>query len=439
MTEDVKSFITTRDLYVAPVAVVGCGGVGGVVALTLALDNPSLVGAVVLIDFALGDDYYDRNSDNDGNNNNNNENTTSNDDDASCCNSTNNKNNKGTPSIATAMHNNKNNSSTFSLPWWSMRVGQGAKFHSGEELLEYLCHPLTNMSPDMMLQLYTMTIQQQKDTSKSSTTATTTRLREMMQAQYRQPGGAVKSAMAMANNLETSSPSYYYDSDDDGDELSGGGKISLKMDPEFCFSFDPGHLSNKMKKNSSSSSQHHHHQQQQHLLIICGAPSTTNTVPTSSRSWIRVDDAHTMASHSQSSFNAHVVTIPGGNHWLVSDHPVEVLDHLVKFLEGPAINAFQATCNTNCTGHNNTKVGRRRPEVLGLRGLPGYDSLEQAQKALGPRKIPDSAAVQEELNKLRMEEGYISSEDNEDSSGYNRKSGRTALSNNPSDYFGFVG
>jgi pimeloyl-ACP methyl ester carboxylesterase len=418
MAEDVKSFITAKDLYVAPVAVVGCGGMGGVVALTLALDNPSLVGAVVLIDFALDDDHGSDSDD---------KNPTSNED-TSDFNSTKKNKKKGSTSITTAVHNNNN--STFSLPWWSMRVGQGAKFHSGEELLAFLCHPLSNMSPDMMLQFYTMTAQQQ-DTS----TETTNILREMTQAHYRQPGGAVKSAIAMANNLATSSSSYYYDSDDDcdDDELSGGGKVSLKMDPEFCFSFDPGHLSTKMKTKSSSSPQ----QQHQHLLIICGAPPTTNTSAPSSGSWIHVDDAHTMASHSQSRFNAHVETVPGGNHWLVADHPVEVLGHLVKFLEGPAVNAFQVTCNNNSTTANNSTAVGRRPEVLGLRALPEYDSLEQAQKALGPRKIPNRAAVQEELNKLSMEEGYVSSEDDEDDS--NSRKSRTALSNNPSDYFGFVG
>jgi pimeloyl-ACP methyl ester carboxylesterase len=425
MAEDVKSFITAKDLYVAPVAVVGCGAMGGVVALTLALDNPSLVGAVVLIDFALDGDYGSDDT------------TTTSNDDTSDFNGTNKNKNKGSTSITTAMHNNNNSSSTFSLPWWSMRVGQGAKFHSGEQLLAFLCHPLTNMSPDMMLQFYTMTTKQQDGVSKTGT-ETTNILREMMQAHYRQPGGAVKSALAMANNLATSSSSYYYDSDDDCDEgeLSGEGKVSLKMDPDFCFSFDPGHLSTKMKKESSSSSSQ---QQHQHLLIICGAPTTT-TAP-SSGSWIHVDDAHIMASHSQSRFNAHVQTIPGGNHWLVADHPVELLGQLVKFLEGPAVNAFQVTCNNSSSSSNNnnniSKVVGRRPEALGLRALPEYDSLEQAQKALGPRKIPDKAAVQEELNKLRMEEGYVSSEDDEDHS--NSRKSRTALSNNPSDYFGFVG
>lgn len=47
------SFILERDLYVAPVALVGAG-LGGAVALRLAAAHPQLVGALVLAAFDPG-------------------------------------------------------------------------------------------------------------------------------------------------------------------------------------------------------------------------------------------------------------------------------------------------------------------------------------------------------------------------------------------------
>lgn len=57
-------------------------------------------------------------------------------------------------------------------------------------------------------------------------------------------------------------------------------------------------------------------------------------------------------------------------------------------------------------------------------------------QALGPRSIPSAAAIEAELQKLRLEEGGEASEGEEEES-----TGRyqTALANNPPDYFGFVG
>jgi hypothetical protein len=92
--------------------------------------------------------------------------------------------------------------------------------------------------------------------------------------------------------------------------------------------------------------------------------------------------------------------------------------------------------------------------VLGLRPLPEYTSLEEAKKALGPRSIPTAEAIDEELRKLRLEEraagavapsGSSSSDDDDeegDADGEDSKAARkrkTALSQDPPDYFGFVG
>ncbi|KDD73812.1 hypothetical protein H632_c1818p0 [Helicosporidium sp. ATCC 50920] len=74
----------------------------------------------------------------------------------------------------------------------------------------------------------------------------------------------------------------------------------------------------------------------------------------------------------------------------------------------------------------------RRPELMDLKPLPKYETLEEAQKALGARPIPTAEAVREALRELAAEEGADEDEDQGDAY-------QTALANNPSDYFGFVG
>ncbi|UPR00019.1 serine aminopeptidase S33 domain-containing protein [Chloropicon primus] len=102
----------------------------------------------------------------------------------------------------------------------------------------------------------------------------------------------------------------------------------------------------------------------------------------------------------------------------VADSPFEVYAELKKLLNKTELFLDDETAS-------------RTPESLGLRPLPQYASLEEAFKALGPRKIPDRESIQAELDKLRTE-GDPSSEDEADASG-------TGLSQNPSDYFGMVG
>lgn len=64
-------------------------------------------------------------------------------------------------------------------------------------------------------------------------------------------------------------------------------------------------------------------------------------------------------------------------------------------------------------------------------------------QALGPRSIPTAAAVEEELRRLRVEEGRpvdgaSSDEEGEGGAAARRRYG-TALAKEPADYFGFVG
>ena len=106
----------------------------------------------------------------------------------------------------------------------------------------------------------------------------------------------------------------------------------------------------------------------------------------------------------------------------VSDSPLEVYTELKSWLGKAEL--FSTT----------TSARARTPESLGLRPLPEFSTLEEAKKALGPRKIPDRRAVESELDRLRLED-EVSSSDEDDSSG-NRL---TALANNDAEYFGMVG
>ncbi|KAK9863631.1 hypothetical protein WJX84_009041 [Apatococcus fuscideae] len=77
--------------------------------------------------------------------------------------------------------------------------------------------------------------------------------------------------------------------------------------------------------------------------------------------------------------------------------------------------------------------GDRRPETLGIRPLPEYNSLEEAMKALGSRSIPTRQAVEEELAKVSDPKGDPSWFDD-----YLAEH-QTALAKDPADYFAFIG
>ena len=84
------------------------------------------------------------------------------------------------------------------------------------------------------------------------------------------------------------------------------------------------------------------------------------------------------------------------------------------------------------------KKEERRPEELGLRPLPQFRSLEEATRALGPRRIPSAAEVEAELRLLELEESAPGSPP----LGGKLRIGSgspTALAKDQSDYFGFVG
>jgi hypothetical protein len=80
----------------------------------------------------------------------------------------------------------------------------------------------------------------------------------------------------------------------------------------------------------------------------------------------------------------------------------------------------------------------RTPANLGLRPLPQYTTLEEAAKALGPRRIPTKEAIEDVLRNLRVEAGRDADDDSDDEV-QGVSGSRTALSHDPVDYFGFVG
>ncbi len=70
-------------------------------------------------------------------------------------------------------------------------------------------------------------------------------------------------------------------------------------------------------------------------------------------------------------------------------------------------------------------------------GCPVTVLMRLALQALGPRSIPSKAAIEAELEKLRVEAGGEADSDDEENGGPG--SCQTALAKDPPDYFGFVG
>lgn len=81
----------------------------------------------------------------------------------------------------------------------------------------------------------------------------------------------------------------------------------------------------------------------------------------------------------------------------------------------------------------------RTPEALGLRPLATFGSVEEARRALGPRRVPMAADVEAALAQLRAEEGKGPGAASSDSEEEASRSSLTALAHNPAEYFGMVG
>lgn len=105
--------------------------------------------------------------------------------------------------------------------------------------------------------------------------------------------------------------------------------------------------------------------------------------------------------------------------------PAQLLAEAVStFLEGRA--AEQQTALAEEVAQD------RRPEVLDIRPLPTYSTIEEARRALGPREPPSREALEQALREAGSGAG--------DSDDEPERDGRaTACCRDPPDYFGFVG
>lgn len=387
-------------------------------ALTLANIAPNLIGGVAVLDFGLPPAVINNSS-------------------AVISNGSN-----------SDINTKDNTSSSQILPWWSFWLGQGLKFQSPAQCAAFLMSPLTHVGPAVLTNLLS-----------STTKEDTEGIKQILDTLRRPLAATVQDAVsmlrpAMANTAQNPyKERFFYD--------AMPAELEVNMDPKFFFTFDI----EAMKRGISAL--------QAHLLVVHGERSPM----------VPPEDAATLARLAEKTAGSvTIVQIPQTGHCLVQDAPNDVYNALVKFLEGPAVGCFniepQRSPNTsggsggvggNCYSRGIAKESSReasnknsrRPEVLGIRPLPEYASLEEAKKALGPRSIPTAEAIDEELRKLRLEEragaagagagvaatSVSTSSDDEESvdhqvGGRERKAEmkrKTALSQDPSEYFGFVG
>lgn len=398
-------------MYIRPVAVVGCG-IGGAVALTLANRAPNLIGGVAVVDFGLPHAVM---------------------------------NNTNSSSVITNTNSNTDthNPSSQILPWWSFWLGQGLKFQSPAQCAAFLMSPLTHVGPAVSAHLLS-----------STTTGDTEGMTQILDTLKRPPAAAAQDAVSMLRPARAKTEHNPFKERFLDDDVPA--ELEVNMDSKFFFSFDI----DAMRRGISCL--------KPHLLVVHGERSAMVTA----------EDAATLARlAARTAGSVTIVQIPQTGHYVVQDAPNDVYNALVKFLEGPAVRCFTIEAErvpnvgvggeggrggmTNAGSIDANIKNSRRPEVLGIRPLPEYASIEEAKKALGPRNIPTAEAIHEELRKLRLEEragaaaagaGFAatsvsSSSDDEEiitrqCGGKDRKAEmkrKTALSQDPSDYFGFVG
>lgn len=294
------------------------------------------------------------------------------------------------------------------LPWWSLCPGiHGTRFASLADLVAFLASPLANMGPAVVEDL---------QLAQESGESAMAEQRKILDRLARPVEGAVKDALALIDSdsydIHQASFGVYGNSfyGECGEENQDENGIKLKMNPKFFFTFPVKEFMDTVRNLRS------------HFLMVNGCKSGI----------VGEQDAKSLVEVlRQKAASVMLISIPGAGHHLVSDAPKETLEAINAFLDGPAIRCFDAG---NAT---------RTPSNLGLRPLPEYATVEEARKALGPRSIPTAARVESALEQLRIEEGRrpdSESDDGEDRETSNNGSKyATALSKEPSDYFGFVG
>ena len=402
MAEDVKAFVIALDLYVAPVAVVGCG-MGAAVGLALAAANPYLVGAMLAAEFALPvralqaaaaaaraalgagctvGDTADLQA-------------------APASAPLRQQQEQQHPALKPAPPRPQQQQRSLALlPWWGFRAGQATAFTSVEQCAAFLAHPLANLAPAVLPSLLSAAqaaaAQQQQqqallaaggstlplansDSSSGDAVPTTQQLLAQLQRPLR---GAVASALSLLRAPSDAEEGGCWDVPLGGGSSSCGGMLP-RMDPTFLFSFDAAALVAGLPNLRC------------HLLLLVGGAAS---------GWARHADADAMArlAAGGGAASARAVTLPTAGHWLAADHPDSLLKQIVGFLEGPAVRCFD---RRRAAGGNAQAAATavpaassdRLPERLGLLPLPQYATLEDARKVCacggGPSECRQLAAL----------------------------------------------
>ena len=152
---------------------------------------------------------------------------------------------------------------------------------------------------------------------------------------------------------------------------------------------------------------------------------------------------------------AQVEKVPGGDHWEAYAEGGESIDFALAFFERHAERQAVASkvrhdlisqkeqgkrhsyeklvglTSLTPRHHGLQCKDERLPEALGLRPLPQYATIEEARRALLPRRIPTKEGILAELNKLEAENGEVLTTSFDNSV--------TGLAKEDAEYFGFIG
>ncbi len=377
----------SQDLYVAPVALVGCG-MGAATALVLAQQNPFLAGAVLAAEFslpvaALQDKAAGGEADSSGAEGGQGNNVTPSPAPSA----------PGQASVAAIAPQQQaaqlSLSSKQLLPWWGFRPGQATVFSSMEQCAACLAHPLANLSPAVVAPLAhaaaaaALAVADTADDSQQTAAEAAAPVHQLLAQLQRPLRGAVASACSLLRLPA---------------RMSGGGgwgmpfpeneatEVQPRTDPSLLFHFNPAALLAGLPTLRC------------HLLLLHGGRG----------SWVAPADTAAMAhiAAQGSTASAAVAELPGAGHYLAADQPDALLRQIVGFLEGPAIRCFNraalmgasnGAANGSGKGSSSGGADVRRPEVLDLKPLPQYASLEEAQKVRagdlqGRMKLPPGGA-----------------------------------------------
>lgn len=354
----------------SPVALVGCG-MGAATALVLAQQNPFLAGAVLAAEFslpvaALQDKAAGGEADSSGAEGGQGNNVTPSPAPSA----------PGQASVAAVAPPQQaaqlSLSSKQLLPWWGFRPGQATVFSSVEQCTACLAHPLANLSPAVVAPLAhaaaaaALAVEDTADDSQQTAAEAAGPVRQLLAQLQRPLRGAVASACSLLRLPARMSGGGGWGMPFPEDEAT---EVQPRTDPSLLFHFDPAALLAGLPSLRC------------HLLLLHGGRG----------SWVAPADAAAMAhiAAQGSTASAAVAELPGAGHYLAADQPDALLRQIVGFLEGPAIRCFNraalmgasnGAANGSGKGSSSGGADVRRPEVLDLKPLPQYASLEEAQK-----------------------------------------------------------